>query len=99
MPFSLSILGGAGGQFFDNNGAPLAGGKIGTYRAGSTTPESTYTSSAGATLNPNPIVLDSAGRTPGQIWLTDGTAYKFTISTSADVVLRTEDNLYGVASA
>jgi hypothetical protein len=99
MPFSLSILGGAGGQFFDNSGVPLAGGKIGTYGAGTTTPASTYTSSTGAALNPNPIVLDSAGRPPGQIWLTDGAFYKFTISTSADVVLRTEDNLYGVAPA
>jgi hypothetical protein len=99
MPHSLSILGGAGAQFFDNSGLPLAGGKIGTYLAGTTTPAATYTSSAAVVLNPNPIVLDSAGRPPEQIWLTDGTAYKFTIATSTDVVLRTEDNLYGVAPA
>ena len=99
MSHSLSILGGAGAQFFDNSGLPLAGGKIGTYLAGTTTPASTFTSSAAVVLNPNPIVLDSAGRPPEQIWLADGTTYKFTISTSADVVLRTEDNLYGAAPA
>ena len=49
-------------QAFDNNGDPLAGGKIYTYSAGTTTPKATYTTAAGDVENTNPIILDSAGR-------------------------------------
>ena len=35
-------------QFFDANGNPLAGGKVYTYAAGTTTPIVTYTDSTGA---------------------------------------------------
>lgn len=45
MGVSLSMYAGAGAQFFDNNGNPLAGGLIYTYAAGTTTPAATYTSS------------------------------------------------------
>lgn len=48
-------------QFTDNNGSPLAGGKVYTYFAGTTTPKPTYTDSTEATQNPNPIILDSRG--------------------------------------
>jgi hypothetical protein len=66
---SLSIFGGVGAQFFDNNGNPLSGGKIYTYEAGTTTPLATYTSSSGDTAHTNPIVLDAGGRVPGgEIW-------------------------------
>lgn len=94
MAISLSLYAGAGWQFFDNNGVPLSGGLIYTYDAGTTTPASTYTSSTGATNNTNPIVLDSAGRTPDQIWLTAGAAYKFILKTSAGVTIKTDDNIY-----
>lgn len=96
MAVSISILGGAGAQFFDNNGDPLSGGLIYTYDAGTTTPRATYTTSAGSTPNANPIVLDSAGRVTTQIWLTSGINYKFVLKTSTGVTLDTEDNLYGV---
>ena len=59
----------------------------------------TYTSSTGLTANSNPIILDSAGRPPQQVWLTDGTAYKFVITDSLDVTITTQDNLYGVEVA
>ena len=65
MAVSLSPIGGAGAQFFDNNGNPLSGGKLYTYAAGTTTPQATYASAAGSTLNTNPIILDAAGRVPG----------------------------------
>lgn len=96
MSVSLSPLGGAGWQFFDNNGVPLAGGLLYTYAAGTTTPTATYTSSDGATPNANPIVLDSAGRAPSEVWLTDGTAYKFSVYTSANVLIRTWDDIEGI---
>lgn len=94
MAVSLSLYAGAGAQFFDNNGVPLAGGLIYTYDAGSTTPAATYTSSAASTNNTNPIVLDSAGRTPAQIWLTAGASYKFVLQTSAGVLIKTDDNIF-----
>jgi hypothetical protein len=99
MSVSLSALGGAGWQFFDDSGVPLAGGKLATYLAGTTTPAPTYTDSTGTTPNPNPVILDAAGRPPEQIWLTDGTLYKFRVLDALDVEIRTYDNLYGMAAA
>ena len=97
MSVSLSPLGGAATQFFDNNGVILSGGKLYTYAAGTTTPQATYTSSSGATPHANPIILDSAGRVPGgEIWLTDGLVYKFVIETSTAILLGTYDNLRGM---
>ena len=90
---SLSIFGGVGAQFFDNNGVILTGGKIFTYEAGTTTPLATYTSSTGNTAHTNPIVLDSAGRVPGgEIW-NALRLYKFVLKTSADVTIATYDNV------
>ena len=94
MTISLSLLGGAGWQFLDNSGNVLSGGLLYTYAAGTTTPLTTYTSSTGLTANSNPIVLDSAGRVPYQIWLTDGSAYKFVLQTSAAVQIGAWDNVY-----
>lgn len=90
---SLSIFGGVGAQFFDNNGNPLSGGKIYTYEAGTTTPLATYTSSTGVTAHTNPIVLDSAGRVPGgEIW-NQLRLYKFVLKTSSEVLIATYDNV------
>lgn len=98
MAVNLSSLGGAGWQFFDNNGIPLAGGKLHTYAAGSSTPATTYTSVLGTVENSNPIILNSAGRPSSQIWLDNNAAYKFVLSTSDDVVLWTMDNIPGIGS-
>lgn len=94
MAISLSLYAGAGWQFFDNNGVPLNGGLLYVYDAGTTTPASTYTDSTAATNNTNPIVLDSAGRTPAQIWLTAGASYKFVLQTSTGVLIKTDDNIF-----
>jgi hypothetical protein len=99
MSVNLSPLGGAGAQFFSNNGVPLAGGLLYTYLAGTSTPATTYTSSNGITALANPIVLDSAGRVPtGEIWLTDGINYKFALKDATDVLIATWDNLSGINS-
>lgn len=99
MSVRLSSLGGVAGQFFDNNGNPLTGGKIFTYVAGTTTPLATYTSVSGGTPHSNPIILDAAGRVPsGEIWLTDGFQYKFIIKTSTDVQIGSYDNVTGINS-
>ena len=99
MSVFLSPLGGAGWQFFDNNGNPLVGGLIYTYEAGTTTPLATYTSSSGATPNANPIVLDSAGRTPSEVWLDSTKLYKFVFQTSLGVAIRTWDDVGGLVDA
>jgi hypothetical protein len=94
---NLSALAGAGQQFFDNNGVPLSGGKLYSYAAGTTTPQTTYTSVSGATAHTNPIVLDSAGRVAtGEIWLTAGQNYKFVLKTSTETTLATWDNITGI---
>lgn len=82
--------------FTDNNGLPLAGGKLCTYVAGTTTPQATYTNSSG-TPNANPIILDSAGR--ASIWM-GAASYKFVLLTpgsdgtcSTGSTLWTQDNV------
>jgi hypothetical protein len=76
-------------QYFDNNGDPLAGGKVYFYDAGTTTPKNTYTDQSGATPNANPVILDSAGR--ASIWGTG--AYKEVVRTSANVLISTKDSV------
>ena len=100
MAVNLSPVAGAAAQFFDNSGNVLTGGKLYTYLAGTTTPESTYTSSSGVTAQPNPIVLNAAGRVPdsGEIWLTDSISYKFILKDQNDVLIGTYDNLVGINS-
>ncbi len=97
MTVNLSALAGAGQQFFDNNGVILSGGKLYSYAAGTTTPQSTYTSASGSTAHANPIILDSAGRvSTGEIWVTAGSNYKFVLKTSLDITLATWDNITGI---
>jgi parallel beta-helix repeat protein len=100
MTVNLSMFAGVGAQIFDNNGVPLAGGKIFSYQAGTTTPQATYTTSAGNVAHTNPIILDSAGRIPsgGEIWLTDNQSYKFALETSVNVLIATYDNVDGNGS-
>jgi hypothetical protein len=99
MAVNLSPVGGVAAQFFDNDGNVLSGGKIYTYTAGSSTPQATYTTGAGAIPHSNPIILNSAGRVPtGEIWLTDGISYKFVINNSVDTLIGTYDNISGINS-
>lgn len=98
MTVSLSLLAGAGWQFFDDNGTPLTGGLLYTYEAGTTTPRATYTDVNGNVANANPIVLDAAGRVPYQVWLTSGSNYKFILQTSTNVTVWSEDNVGGAVT-
>lgn len=95
MTVNLSFIGGAGWQFFTDDGVPLSGGKLYTYAAGTTTPLTTYTSRTADTPNTNPIILDAAGRTPQQIWSTEGLLYKYVIKDANDVLIRSWDNIGG----
>ena len=98
MAVNLSPVGGAAVQFFTSSGVPLAGGKLYSYAAGTTTPQATYTSSGGGTAWSNPIVLDSAGRVSGggEVWLTGNLGYKFILKDSTDILIGTYDNIRGI---
>jgi hypothetical protein len=75
----------------DSNGAPVAGGLIYTYLAGTVTPQATYTDGALLVPNTNPVVTDSAGR---WTWFgTPGASYKFLYQTPAGATIRTADNI------
>jgi hypothetical protein len=96
MTVALSPIAGAGWQFLDNSGLILSGGLLYIYSAGTTTPVTAYQDSAGTVAHTNPIVMDSAGRIPSEVWLTTGAAYKFVLKTSTSVTLWTMDNLSGI---
>lgn len=99
MAVNLSPVGGVAAQFLDNNGNVLTGGKIYTYASGTTTPQAVFTSAAGTTAHSNPIILDASGRVPsGEIWLTDGSQYKFVIKTADEVTIGTYENIIGINS-
>jgi hypothetical protein len=63
---------------FDNNGVPLAGGKVFTYAAGTVTPIATWTDYTAGFQNPNPVVLNYRGEAP--IYLLPNIAYKFLLT-------------------
>ena len=78
-------------QIFGSDGAPLVGGKIYTYAAGTTTPIATYTDYSAGTANTNPIILDSYGQ--ANIWLLNTVSYKFVVKDANDTLLYTVDNI------
>lgn len=82
-------------QFFTANGAPLVGGKLYTYSAGTTTPLATYTDSTGTSANTNPIILDSRGE--ANVWLGVG-LYKMVLKDSVDALIWTVDNISSAAT-
>lgn len=79
----------------DANGDPLAGGKLYTYAAGTTTPKQTFTTQDESAANANPVILDSEGY--ADVWLESG-AYKFVLDNSVDVTLWTVDDVQGDAA-
>src|SRR3990167_7255978 len=76
-------------QFFDDNGAPLSGGKLYSYESGTSTPKTTYSEATGTTENANPVVLDSRGE--ASIYLSG--AYKLILKDSDDVQIWSMDNI------
>lgn len=96
MTVYLSAFAGAGAQFFTDDGSVLSGGKIYTYAAGTTTPQATFTSVLGSDANPNPIILDSAGRLPEDMWLSQGVLYRFVLTDPNDIQLGEYDDIGGI---
>lgn len=94
MPYFLSPVG--NDQQCDANGNPLVGGKIYTYLAGTNTPAATFMDSSSGTQQANPIILNSLGLPASPIWQSGGIPLKYVIKDSADVLIRTIDNISGV---
>lgn len=80
-------------RFFDSDGAPLAGGKVYSYQAGTTTPQATYTDQTGVTPNTNPVILDADGY--ADIWLNPALSYKFVLKDALGALIWTVDNVVG----
>lgn len=80
----------------NNPGNVLAGGKLFTYQAGTTTKQATWTDSTQTTQNPNPIILDNTGSCV--VWGDPTLLYKFVLAPANDTdpptsPLRTVDNI------
>lgn len=81
-------------QYFPNSlGAPLAGGLIYTYYAGTTSLADTWQDKDLNTANTNPIVLNARGEC--SIWLSSALSYKFVVKDSSGATIYTEDNVMG----
>lgn len=80
VPVALSPL--AKQQFLSIAGVPLAGGCVGTFITGTSTPLATYTDGTGLATNPNPIILDGGGF--ANIWLKNA-SYRFTVTSAGGV--------------
>lgn len=80
-------------QWLDNNGRPLAGGRLYAYLAGTTTPTPTWRDAGFGILNTNPVVLDSAGYS--MVWLNPAAVYKFRMTNRWGVQQWTVDNVSG----
>jgi hypothetical protein len=98
MALNLSPIAGAAWQFFSNDGVPLAGGLLYTYAAGTSTPLTTYTNPLGNIPNTNPIVMDSAGRPPQEVWL-QSLLYKFVLKDASGNLIGSWDNIAGIPAS
>ena len=74
---------------FDADGAPLVGGFLYSYAAGTLTPLATYVDQAGITTNTNPVQLDTTGS--ANVWF-GSSAYKLVLKTATGSTLWTVDN-------
>jgi len=78
-------------QFFDANGDPLAGGTLGFFLAGTTTPSPAYADVNLTVPLANPVVLDAAGRAP-ELFLGPLT-YKQVLKNALGTTIWTADNI------
>lgn len=84
------LLGNIRLRYFDSNGDPLAGGKLYSYQAGTSTFLATYTDQTETTENTNPVILDANGE--AAVWI-GSNSYKFRLTNAEDTDLLTEDNI------
>lgn len=88
---AYTLLGAPKPQFLDDDGAPASGSLLYIYTAGTDTLTTTYSDSAGAVPNTNPVVMDAAGR-PNAIYIPTG-SYKFVLTDADGLQLWSQDNV------
>ena len=76
--------------FDHSTGAPLAGGKLFSFYAGTSTPLGTFTDGTLTVPNANPTILDANGE--AQIFPNPNLLYKYILQNAAGVVQWTVDN-------
>lgn len=80
-----------GKQYFENSaGQPLAGGRLYTFLAGTSTPKVTYADQAGTVPNTNPVVLDARG----EALIYWSGAYKVELRDASNNLIWTVDNVF-----
>ena len=90
-----------GYQFLSNSGAPLAGGSLTTYAAGTASPLATFSDDGLSVQNPNPIPLNAAGRCAsgtgsGAVEVNvypQGASYKLVLQDASGTTIWTHDNI------
>lgn len=83
-------------QFSGADGAPLVGGTLTAYIAGTTTPTPTWQDAAQSIANTNPVTLDSRGECV--LWLNPAILYKFVLKDCFGVVQWTQDQISNPAA-
>ena len=78
-------------HFDDINGRPLVGGKLYTYKSGTSTPATTFRDKDGHEANTNPILLNERGDCV--VWLNDKKSYKFVLKDALDNTIWEADNV------
>lgn len=78
-------------QYLLPNGQVNAGGKLYFYETDLTTPRDTWSNEALTVLNPNPVLMDAAGRTATDVW-GDG-EYGVVMTDADDVEIWTRNNV------
>jgi len=70
-------------QIVDSAGVPLSGAQLFFYETGTSTKLDTYSDEPLSSANANPVVLDSLGRLPSDVWLKNQD-YKVVLAPSTD---------------
>ena len=83
-------------QFLDAAGAPLVGGLLYTYEAGTTTPLATYTDNTNTNFNTNPVILNARGE--ASVWL-GAAPYKFKLTDVSNIEIWTVDYITAPTSS
>lgn len=86
-------------QWVDDRGDPLTGGSIEFFLTGTTTHADTYSDSTETTPNPNPVLLNAAGRTSSDgineldVFLNSNYVYRVVLRNVDGIVVRTIDGI------
>jgi hypothetical protein len=83
-------------QSIIHSGAPQAGAKVYFYGSGGTTPRTIWTDKNATIAASNPVIADGDGVIP-PTWVSGTADYRIVVYTSADVLIRSIEDLEGAA--